>query len=327
MPSERRTGHRITNRWIERNSFRCLIFCQITAQSMVSFPPWTVLPLWRMAITFLFPLDQHGNGRARLVFRSDRAAKAPFAPQFGTALARSHGRRRTVHSGKGRRTNGLALLGIKAAKPAMDAILLIADNNVRRRGELRRFFWDSRFLVAEAADGLKCLAELPTLEPHVHVLALEIPRGGGEGVILRLNDGLASSRKPLILVIGNATVETLSARTGVAPCNCFPTPFREEDLLERIGTEFAAGLPRDGEDRPRRSEPYARPTFRCVRVSRRGPCVARARTELLSEADGPDADPRAGWSWGNQQPAGGGRTAGRSMNWWVVSRSRDWTDI
>jgi CheY-like chemotaxis protein len=146
-------------------------------------------------------------------------------------------------------------------KPAMEAILLIADNNVRRRGELRRFFWDSGFLVAEAADGLKCLAELLTLEPHVLVIALEIPPGGGAEVILQLNDGLAISRKPLILVIGNATVETLSARTGVAPCNCFPTPFREDDLLERIATELAAGLPRDGEDRLRPSAQYERPTL------------------------------------------------------------------
>ncbi len=143
----------------------------------------------------------------------------------------------------------------------MEAILLIADNNVRRRGELRRFFWDGGFLVAEAADGLKCLAELLTLEPHVLVLALEIPPGGGAEVILLLIDGLAIGRKPLILVIGTASLEALSAQTGVAPCSCFPTPFREEDLLERIGTEFAAGLPRDEEGRPRPSEQEERPTL------------------------------------------------------------------
>ena len=160
-------------------------------------------------------------------------------------------RKELVHVSEGRRTSELALLGIKAAKPAMDAILLIADNDARRRGELRRFFWDSGFLVAQAADGRECLAELLTLEPHVLVLASEIPRGSSEGVIAQLNDGLPIGRKPFILVIGNAPVETLSARTGVPPCSCFSTPLRNEDLLDRIGMGVAIGLLRGAEDRRR----------------------------------------------------------------------------
>ena len=140
---------------------------------------------------------------------------------------------------RGRRTNEWALLGIKAARPAMDAILLIADNNARRRAELRRFFWDSGFLVASAAHGLECAAELLTLEPDVLVIALEIPWGGGDGVIARVNDGLPIDKKPLILVVGDAPADTLSERTGVAACNCFSTPFRQEGLLERIGMELA----------------------------------------------------------------------------------------
>ena len=99
----------------------------------------------------------------------------------------------------------------------MDAILLVADADVRRRNELRRFFWDSGFLVAAAGNGLECLAELVALEPHVLVIALEIPWGGGDGVIARLDEGLPISRKPLIVVIGDAPCGTLSARTGVAP--------------------------------------------------------------------------------------------------------------
>ena len=143
----------------------------------------------------------------------------------------------------------------------MDAILLIADNHVRRRGELRRFFWDSGFLVAAAADGHECLAELLALEPHVLVIALELPRGGGDGVIARLNDGLPVGRKPLILIIGDASRETLSARTGVVPCNCFPTPFRQKDLLERIGTELIVRLPIDGEDEHQPPERWLRSTL------------------------------------------------------------------
>jgi DNA-binding NtrC family response regulator len=133
-------------------------------------------------------------------------------------------------------------------------ILLIADSDVRRRGELRRFFFRSGFLVASASNGPECLAEVVALEADVLVIALEIPWGGGDGVIARVNDGLPSGRKPLILVIGDAPADTLSARTGVAPCNCFSTPLRKEDLLDRIGMELGTSLPRSTEDRQRPSK-------------------------------------------------------------------------
>jgi DNA-binding response OmpR family regulator len=128
-------------------------------------------------------------------------------------------------------------------------ILLIADSDVRRRGELRRLFSSSGFRVVAAADGLGCLAELVAMEADILVITLEIPWGGGDGVIARLNDGLLVRRKPLILVIGDAPADTLSARTGVAPCNCFSTPLRNEDLLDRIGMEFGIRLLRGAQDR------------------------------------------------------------------------------
>jgi len=143
----------------------------------------------------------------------------------------------------------------------MDTILLIADNDVRRRGELRRFFFGSGVLVASASNGLECLTELVTLKPDVLVIAMEIPWGGGDGVIARLNDGLPIGRKPLIFVIGDAPADMLSARTGVAPCNCFSTPFRKEDLLNRISMELAIGLLRGAEDRQRPSEVSMRRTL------------------------------------------------------------------
>ncbi len=69
---------------------------QITTQSMVSFPVWTVLPLWGLAITFPFPLNQRGKGRVRLVFGYDHASEASLAPQLGTDLAPARGRRRPL---------------------------------------------------------------------------------------------------------------------------------------------------------------------------------------------------------------------------------------
>jgi FixJ family two-component response regulator len=136
----------------------------------------------------------------------------------------------------------------------MDAILLIADNDVRRRGELRRFFSNSGFLVAAASNGLECVAELVAMEPDSLVIELDIPWGGGDGVIARLNDGLRVGRKPIVLVMGDAPAEVLAARTGVALCNCFSKPFRKEHLLDRIGMEVALTLLRGAEDRQQRPE-------------------------------------------------------------------------
>ena len=141
-------------------------------------------------------------------------------------------------------------------------LLLIADNHVRRRGKLQRYFSSSGFRVLAASNGLECLAKLVALEPDVLVIALEIPWGGGDGVIARLNDGLPVRRKPLILVIGDAPADTLSARTGVAPCNCFfSTPLRSEDLLDRIGMEFGMRLLRGAEDRQWPSQDSMRRTL------------------------------------------------------------------
>ncbi len=140
-------------------------------------------------------------------------------------------------------------------------ILLIADSHVRRRGELRRFFSSSGFRVVAASNGLECLAELGALETDVLVIALEIPWGGGDGVIARLNDGLPIRKKPLVFVIGDTPADTLSARTGVASRNCFSTPLRNEDLLDRIGMEFGMRLLRGAEERQWPSQDSMRRTL------------------------------------------------------------------
>lgn len=123
--------------------------------------------------------------------------------------------------------------------PARETVLLLADSDVRCRVKLRRFFSKRGFLVLATGDGLRCLDELVAMEPDVLVIALDLPWGGGDGVIARLHDGLPTGKTPIIFVIGEALPKTLSARTGVAQCNCFSKPVSKERLLDRIGTELA----------------------------------------------------------------------------------------
>jgi len=126
--------------------------------------------------------------------------------------------------------------------PARDALLLIADNDVGRREELRGFFRGSGFQVAVAANGLECLAELAVVQPDVLIVAMQIPWGGGDGVLARLREGLPMRRRPIVLVMGDSPPQTLSERTGLPLSNCFSQPVCAEEMLDRIGIEFAARL-------------------------------------------------------------------------------------
>ena len=148
----------------------------------------------------------------------------------------------------GSHTDELAVFGTQAARPGMDAILLIADNDFSRCNELRHFFFENGFLVMAVANGLDCMTDLRAAEPDVLVVEAEIP-WGGDGVIARLNDGLILHKKPPAFVLGQACPESLYLRAGVAPCNCFSEPFRKEDLLQRITMESACA-PRNGRVRP-----------------------------------------------------------------------------
>jgi CheY-like chemotaxis protein len=64
--------------------------------------------------------------------------------------------------------------------------LLIADNDPFSRSSLSRFFSANGFQVATVSNGLECATELVERGPDVLAIALEIPWGGGDGVIARL---------------------------------------------------------------------------------------------------------------------------------------------
>jgi DNA-binding response OmpR family regulator len=136
----------------------------------------------------------------------------------------------------------MAMPRVKAARRSMDATILIADADFQSHREIRRFFSNSGFSVAGVTNALECRAAFSALEPDVLIVALEIPRGGGGRVTAWLNGSLRPSKYPLVLVVGDASVETLSARTGVARGNCFSKPLNMETLLDRIGMEFALRL-------------------------------------------------------------------------------------
>jgi DNA-binding response OmpR family regulator len=144
------------------------------------------------------------------------------------------GRRHAASGSTGCCTLEPARRVVEAKKPAMDRILLLADNDVHCRAHLRPCFSNHGFVVLAATNGLECLATLASLEPEVLVISVDLPWGGGDGVIARLEDGLSIASRPLILVTGHASPETLAARTGVPLSHCFAKPVDGRHLLDRI---------------------------------------------------------------------------------------------
>jgi DNA-binding response OmpR family regulator len=120
----------------------------------------------------------------------------------------------------------------------MDTIVLIADHEMCRRQELRRFLLRSGFLVTVASDGLETLSEMVALSPDVLVIAWDLPCCGCGGIISRLNLGLPVNRMPLVKVLGTPSEDRV-AKSGVAVSNWLPTPIDKQSLLDGI----LSGLP------------------------------------------------------------------------------------
>jgi len=118
--------------------------------------------------------------------------------------------------------------------PPLNTTLLIADGDAQSRRQLRDFFSQFRFAVETASNGLECLAKLRGIEPDVLVLALEMPWGGGDGVIARLHEDVLPAKAPVVLVVGEGPPETLAARVGVPRCRCYQKPVRMERIMHSV---------------------------------------------------------------------------------------------
>jgi len=95
---------------------------------------------------------------------------------------------------------------------------------------------DCGFAVETARNGLACLARLKRMpEPDIVVLDLDIPWGGGDGVLALWREGGDSPLHERVIVTGQAPPWILSERTGVPLACCLRKPFRLDALLNAIG--------------------------------------------------------------------------------------------
>ena len=119
--------------------------------------------------------------------------------------------------------------------------MLIAEANAELRRAYGRLFSEVGLRVETAADGLECWTKLRGCSPGALVVDMEIPWGGGDGVLARLRDDHDGAVIPVVFVTGNDPPMVLSRRAGIAVGSCFQKPFRVSTLLDSVCTELDAG--------------------------------------------------------------------------------------
>jgi CheY-like chemotaxis protein len=110
-----------------------------------------------------------------------------------------------------------------------DVVLLVADGDAEHRDRVCRFFFQRGLKVEPASNGLECVTKIQVHEPDLLIVDLDMPWGGGDGVIAWLKETEGSSKTPAVLVLGNAPPEDLAARAGL-PCRCcYQKPFQADE--------------------------------------------------------------------------------------------------
>jgi DNA-binding NtrC family response regulator len=117
--------------------------------------------------------------------------------------------------------------------------LLIAESDADLRDVYRKFLGERDYEVETASDGLDCLAKLRQRMPAVLVLDLELPWGGGDGVLAWLREHRVTAGLPVVLTAaaGCSPDATKDIRPPVV--EFLPKPFTLTTLLWSVRTAVA----------------------------------------------------------------------------------------
>jgi CheY-like chemotaxis protein len=119
---------------------------------------------------------------------------------------------------------------------SMGPRVLIADADDVWLDICERGLCESGFTVETAQDGLACLAQLQRgPQPDVVVLELDMPWGGGDGVLAMLREEARLLDHGVVIVTGRVPPDVLSARTGIPISRCLRKPFHLDVLLNLVG--------------------------------------------------------------------------------------------
>ena len=135
--------------------------------------------------------------------------------------------------------------------------LLIANRDVQWRELYQRFFAELGYEVETAADGLDCLAKLRHAAPAMLVLDLELPWGGGDGVLAWLHEESSAPKIPVLLMGSAAALPDMTEFNEPHIVDYLPKPAGLTRLLDSIRSAFARterGEPQNVNRVPRYSE-------------------------------------------------------------------------
>lgn len=119
--------------------------------------------------------------------------------------------------------------------------LLIADSDKVIIDVYRRFFKAMGYDVQTAVGGVDCVELLRNYSPHILVLDMELPWGGGEGVLERMRDDARIKPRAMVLVSSgdHPRFDTcLNAFDG--PLQWLRKPFRLQTLHNTVRNMQAA---------------------------------------------------------------------------------------
>ncbi len=134
---------------------------------------------------------------------------------------------------------------------------LVVDDVPTNRHVLRDLLGPLGFTISEAANGFEALAMAPELQPDVVFLDLRMPGIDGLELARRLRERSGGEKMKLIAM--SASVLSFNRdKAFAAGCDDFlPKPFREDDLLARVG--LALRLEWIGDSQPATSRPSRSP--------------------------------------------------------------------
>jgi CheY-like chemotaxis protein len=112
--------------------------------------------------------------------------------------------------------------------------VIIAHANDGASQIIRQFLSEGGCDVETVSDGLECLEQLRRLVPDVLVLDLELPWGGGDGVLARMREDGDTPSVPVVLMTRTDPDGDLIPLFEPPVAYCLRKPFRLDALLRAI---------------------------------------------------------------------------------------------
>ena len=120
--------------------------------------------------------------------------------------------------------------------------VLHADEDRELRETNADIFASRGFHVRTAGGGVDCVEKLRQFAPDLLILDLELPWGGGDGVLAVMREDLHLRQIPVVMTSAVLSVETLNRLTSPPVVSTVAKPFHLAELLDTFVRTKETGL-------------------------------------------------------------------------------------